>query len=313
MWGWLVVNRFLHTEKFTEHTSWFLHAAKKQGISLSCKTNAEIPVMVTGGKIMPVLQEELPDFVLFWDKDIRLAKALEKMGVRLYNRAEAVYACDDKYETFYRLSGKGDFLLPVTIPAPMTYDNVGYHDFAFLDAVIGQLGFPMVVKECFGSFGMQVHLAGGRKELVEIVGKIGAKPMVFQQYIAKSRGKDLRLQVVGDEVVCAMLRESGTGDFRANLTLGGRMQAYEPSEEECALAVAAAKALELDFAGVDLLMEDDRRYVCEVNSNAHFKKIADCTGVDVAEAIMSYIARCHGKTPGNEDYDVSGTSYIQGM
>lgn len=291
MQGWLIVNRFLHTQKFTEHTAWLLHAAKKQGIDLCCKTNDEIPVVVTGDKIALATEAVLPDFVLFWDKDIRLAKALEKMGIRLYNPAEAVYACDDKYETFYRLAGSGDFLLPATIPAPMTYDNIGYNDFSFLDAVIQQLGFPLVVKECFGSFGFQVYLAGDRKELTEIIEKTGAKPLLFQQYIANSCGKDLRLQVVGDEVVCAMLRKSATGDFRANLTLGGKMQAYTPSGEECALAVAVAKTLGLDFAGVDLLMDKDRRYVCEVNSNAHFKKIADCTGVDVAEAIMSYIAK----------------------
>lgn len=312
MQGWLIVNRFLHTDKFSEHTKWLLRAAEEKGILLSCKTNAEVAVMVCEDGIVLAMKEELPDFVLFWDKDIRLAKALEAMGIRLYNQAEAIYACDDKYETFYRLAKAGKFPLPKTIPAPMTYDNIGYNNVEFLDTVIEKLGFPLVVKECFGSFGWQVYLASGKTELLAIVEKIGTKPMIFQEYIEASKGKDLRLQVVGDEVVCAMMRQSSTDDFRANLTLGGSMQAYTPSREECELAVSVTKTLGLDFAGVDLLMDGKKRYVCEVNSNAHFKTIADCTGVDVAACMLSYIIGLGCQKPSHFGGQVNGGKDVSG-
>ena len=69
--GWLIVNGFLHTKKFSELTDLFLLAAKRCGVSLTVYTNCEILVDVQE-KI-----KEKPDFVLFWDKDILLAKFLE--------------------------------------------------------------------------------------------------------------------------------------------------------------------------------------------------------------------------------------------
>ena len=85
-----------------------------------------------------------------------------------------------------------------------------------------------------------------------------------------------------------MYRYSET-DFRANVTAGGKIRNYEPSEKECQLAVRAAEAVGADFAGVDLLFGKDRPLVCEVNSNAHFKNLMDCSGVNTAEHIIKYV------------------------
>ncbi|HAV01576.1 MAG TPA: RimK family alpha-L-glutamate ligase, partial [Lachnospiraceae bacterium] len=94
--------------------------------------------------------------------------------------------------------------------------------------------------------------------------------------------------VVGDRVVAAMLR-SNDSDFRANITNGGKMEPYTPSSEEAGLAVSVCRALGLCFAGVDILFSKDGPVLCEVNSNAHFKNISDCTGVDVASFIIGHI------------------------
>ncbi len=121
---------------------------------------------------------------------------------------------------------------------------------------------------------------------------IGAKPMLFQEFIHSSKGKDLRLQVVGSQVVAAMYRYSDNGDFRANITGGGKMKPYEPTQKQIDLAVESCKILGLDFAGVDILFgKDNEPIVCEVNSNAHFKNIYDCTGVNVADSILAYIIK----------------------
>ena len=135
-----------------------------------------------------------------------------------------------------------------------------------------------------------MYLVNNDTELRDIVSGIGSKPMLFQEFIKVSEGKDIRLQVVGGNVVTAMYRYSVTGDFRANISNGGSMQPYEPNEREIQLALKCCEILNLDFAGVDILFgEDEERYVCEVNSNAHFKNIYDCTGVNTAIAIIEYI------------------------
>lgn len=279
----LVVNEFLMTEKFQELYDMFLKAASQQAICLEQRTNAQL---------LPVLgEEEEPieaSFVLFWDKDIRLARALENRGLFVANSARAIEVCDDKALTHLVLE-KAGVPMPRTILAPMTYSNVGYTNLQFLEPAAKKLGFPMVVKECFGSFGWQVYLVHNKEELSGLVKKLAGKPFLMQEFIASSFGRDIRLQVVGDKVAAAMYRYSENGDFRANISNGGKMKSYEPTEEEKRLAVRACQALGLDFAGVDILFGETGPVVCEVNSNAHFKNIHDCTGVNVAEHILSYL------------------------
>ena len=128
------------------------------------------------------------------------------------------------------------------------------------------------------------------EELRSKVKQLGTKPVLFQEYVATSFGKDIRLQVVGKQVIASMYRYSADGDFRANLSIGGRMKAYIPTEDQCELALRCCEIIGLDFAGVDFLFgENDVPIVCEVNSNAHFKNIFDCTGVNAADAIIAHI------------------------
>lgn len=281
MTGWLVINGFLRTHKFSELTELFVSAAGKAGMELVVLANTDI-LADTG-----MCLEEKPDFVLFWDKDIHLGTFLESQGIPLYNPVSSIRICDDKRLTHLALLEKG-IPMPRTIIAPMTYANVGFTDLDFLALVERELSFPLILKEAFGSFGEQVILVEDRDGLIRYVKNAKTTELLFQQYIESSRGRDLRLQVVGDRVVAAMYRHSET-DFRANITAGGKMKRYEPTEEECALAVRAAKAVGAAFAGVDLLFGPDGPLVCEINSNAHFKNLLDCTGVNVAEEIINYI------------------------
>lgn len=293
MKGWLVTNAFLHTHKFTEIHLWLTEAAKKLGVDLIVKTNAEILVQLdqdfTGTKSKK--SAENPDFILFWDKDTRLAQYLEMKGLPVFNSSKGIALCDDKSQTHLYLQEAG-IPMPKTIIAPMTFSNIGYNNLDFLDQVEKELNWPIIIKECFGSFGQQVYLAHNRQELKDTVLNIGAKPMLFQEFIHSSKGKDLRLQVVGSQVVAAMYRYSDNDDFRANITGGGKMKPYEPTQKQIDLAVESCKILGLDFAGVDILFGKDKEpVVCEVNSNAHFKNIYDCTGVNVADSILAYIIK----------------------
>ena len=58
------------------------------------------------------------------------------------------------------------------------------------------------------------------------------------------------------------------------------------------MAITACQKLQLDFAGVDIIWDKDGKpMLCEINSNAHFKNIFDCTGIDVADDIIKYILK----------------------
>ena len=258
-------------------------AAQNHGISLVLRTNAQLICDVE-----ELIAELDISFVLFWDKDILLGKHLEALGLRLYNPIEGIKVCDSKALTYQALSTQ-QIPMPKTIVAPMTYANIRYTDLAFLDTVERKLGYPMIVKESYGSFGWQVYLVENCQQLEEKTRELEGTSFLYQEFVENSRGRDVRLQVVGDQVVAAMYRYSET-DFRANITNGGSMKAYHPTKKECELAVRCCKCLNLDFAGVDLLFgQDDEPLVCEVNANAHFKNLSDCTGIDIADEMISYI------------------------
>ena len=230
------------------------------------------------------------DFVLFWDKDTRLAKTLESVGVRVYNSAHAIEICDDKSETHRILAAIG-VPQPETLLAPMTYTKVTPSVDAFLDAAAERLGFPLVVKECYGSFGDQVSLAHSIEELRERAYTMESRPFMLQRFMSEAAGEDVRLYIVGGRVVASMRRRSDGEDFRANLRQGGSAEPYTPTEEEVALALRCCRELGLCFGGIDFLHTNEGVMVCEVNSNAHLAGIIACTGVDVADEIVSWVLK----------------------
>ena len=188
---------------------------------------------------------------------------------------------------------KSGIKMPKTIIPPFTYDEKYNCNkpkvMNFIEEVENKLGYPMIVKARRGSFGAQVHLVYTKNELIELFDKYDSNNIVFQEYISTSKGRDIRLQVVGDKVVASMYRYSDI-DFRANITNGGKMKNYEPSDKEVDMAINVCRQLGLDFAGVDILFgEKNEPILCEVNSNAHFVNLYNCTGVNVADEIMKYI------------------------
>lgn len=298
----LITNAFLHSSKFSEHYIWLEKAALNYDIELNLWDNTQIMCGYCIGDEKELIKK-LKDisFVIYWDKDILLGRKFSdicsQMDIPIFNSIEAIYLCDNKAETYRKLwewnTLHKDEQIPLipTITAPMTYQNIGYTSLAFTDMVIKKLGLPIIIKECYGSFGAQVYKADTYDDVIALTNKLAGKSVIYQKYIEKSSGRDVRLQVVGNKITAAMYRYSTDGDFRANITNGGSMRSYTPSEKECRIALLAAKILGLDFAGVDMLFSDGNEadIICEINSNAHFKNIYTCTGINVAENIMEYI------------------------
>lgn len=288
--GWIIYNGNLPGKSFLDYAEWLYYAAKRKSIQTKIYQNNEL-LTYLGDDLLGLLKEDpdvLPDFVIFTDKDIYLAKQLELLGIRVFNSANSIEISDDKISTYQELA-KQRLPIPKTIIAPKVF---GYHDqinTSYTKQILNKLHFPFVIKEAYGSFGEQVYLIHNEKEMIEKVRELTGKPFVFQEFISSSYGRDMRLQVVGGKVVAAMIRKSAD-DFRANITAGGSMEVYEPTKDEQDLAVAATQAIGADFAGVDLLFgPDGKPIICEINSNAHIRNLFDCTNVNVADFMIDYI------------------------
>lgn len=228
------------------------------------------------------------DFAIYLDKDKYLLEALTLSGIKVFNTREAIENCDDKVLTYLALA-KANIPTPATYPAPLCYKPGSTVSKAALKRIATELSYPIIVKESFGSLGKGVYLAKDEKELETLANRLIDHPHLFQKFVSTSYGKDVRVIVIGGEVVGGMIRQS-ENDFRSNVAAGGRAEKYGLSGEIKEIALKAHKALGLDYSGVDILFgENGKPIVCEVNSNAFFKSFEAVTHINVARKYAEYV------------------------
>ncbi len=284
-YGWLICNTLLQGNKFKEIHDLYVESSKKLGIHLEILSNDQLITMITMNQFTYFNHNKPCDFVLFLDKDIKLAKALEANKIPVFNSSHVIEICDSKIKTHMELS---NIPAPKTIFAPSIFFDDLSNNTIFHQLLKEQLTYPMVVKEEFGSFGKQVYLVHNDDELIALQKQLGAKPHLYQEYIKESSGMDLRVQMIGSEVI-ACVKRSASDDFRSNATLGGTMSKIEPTSDYIAFAKQIQSILQADFCGIDLLMTSKGPLLCEVNSNAHVKNLMETTGINVCDKIMEYI------------------------
>lgn len=280
----LITNAFYRTERLEKQYAMLEKALEERGFEVERALNAQLIYALT--KEGADFFRNLPETALMWDKDVPLALALELAGVRVFNSSGAIALCDDKVMTHLALT-KAGVPTPRTFVIPMSYTNVGYNDFSFVDEIIKNTGLPVVFKQAKSSYGMGVKLAENAEQVKSFIRET-KEDMLLQEYVKESHGRDLRVNVVGGKALCAVERSSD--GFCSNVLQGGKMTAAELTEDAAKLAVAAANAVGADFAGVDLLFRDGGYTVCEVNTSAHFGTVKEVTGINLADAIAEHIA-----------------------
>ena len=153
-------------------------------------------------------------------------------------------------------------------------------------------GAPVIIKLIEGTQGIGVLLAESVTTAESIIELLQSQKqnVLIQKFVAESKGKDIRAIVVGDRVVAAMRRVAQGQEFRSNVHRGGIAEAVELSDEFKETAVRAAQIMGLQVAGVDMLESKTGPQIMEVNSSPGLEGIETCTGLDVAGAIIDYIA-----------------------
>ena len=153
-------------------------------------------------------------------------------------------------------------------------------------------GAPVVIKLIEGTQGIGVLLADTVKQAEAIIELLQAQKqnVLIQKFVAESKGKDIRAFVVGDRVVAAMRRVAQGQEFRSNVHRGGIAEPVDLPQEYIDTAVRATQIMGLQVAGVDMLEGSRGPQILEVNSSPGLEGIETCTGLDVAGAVIEYIA-----------------------
>jgi ribosomal protein S6--L-glutamate ligase len=153
-------------------------------------------------------------------------------------------------------------------------------------------GAPVIIKLLEGTQGVGVLLAETNKSAEAIVELLQSQKqnVLIQKFIAESKGRDIRAFVVGDQVVAAMRRVAQGQEFRSNVHRGGLTQPLLLDTQYCETAIRTAQIMGLRVAGVDMLEGKDGPQIMEVNSSPGLEGIERCTQLDIAGAIIDYIA-----------------------
>lgn len=153
-------------------------------------------------------------------------------------------------------------------------------------------GAPVVIKLIEGTQGIGVLLADTIKSAEAIIELLQSQRqnVLVQKFVSESKGRDIRALVVGDQVVASMRRVAQGQEFRSNVHRGGRTEKVEMDAQFQETAVRAAQIMGLRIAGVDMLESKDGPQVMEVNSSPGLEGIESCTQLDVAGAIIDYMA-----------------------
>jgi ribosomal protein S6--L-glutamate ligase len=215
---------------------------------------------------------------------LSVVSQFDMMGVPVVNSAEAIGRSRDKLRALQLLSRHG-IDIPRTVmcryreEVPLALEQVG--------------GLPCIVKLIQGTQGVGVMIASSLGEvrgMLDTLWTLGQE-ILIQELIAESRGRDLRVLVVGDRVVATMRRQARTGDFRSNLHRGGEARRIDLTSEFAEVAVRAVQVIGLEAAGVDMLEAKTGPKIMEVNSSPGFRGIEKITGVDVAASYVEHAVR----------------------
>jgi RimK family alpha-L-glutamate ligase len=205
--------------------------------------------------------------------------AVAERGVTCVNGPRALERTIDKFLASALLARAG-------VPTPRTIACERPED--ALDA-FEELGGDVVVKPLFGSMGAGMTRVDDADVAYRVFHALALERAVYYlQETLPHGGRDLRAFVVGGRVLAAIERV-GLG-WRANLARGARARATELSAEQERVCLAAAEALGVDYAGVDLLRAaDGRDYVLELNGIPGWHGLQQATGADVAAALVPHM------------------------
>ncbi len=211
-----------------------------------------------------------------------LINQLGLMGIPLVNDLDAIRLTCNQFLTLQALAAAG-------VPVPDTF---------FINARSGTVGvvqrlgdYPLVVKQVSGRQGSGVTLVKNETELEAVVrsGLEKTRGLLLQKFLPTDGRRDIRALVIGQKVAGAMRLEPPAGEFRANYHLGAAGRAQVLSDEVTRIAVDAARAVGLEIAGVDLILDARGRVnVIEVNYSPGFKGLEKTTGLDIAGLMVDY-------------------------
>ena len=273
MRGWLV-----YETQSIQRNSFFIerwmHAANAEAIDLRLVKTSDLAYGIMGGAPFLQLmgQDERPDFIVMRCNQPLLSRHMETMGVAVYNNSKVARICNDKRMTHSLLAGQ----------VPMM-------DTAFLapDAFYAPFPFPLVIKGVQGCGGREVYRVDNAAQYQEALKAIAPDHAVAQP-LCDEPGKDLRVYVLGDQIISCMLRYS-TDDFRSNIGLGAASKPVDIPEKVREYVAIIQSHFHFGLVGIDFIFHQGQPVFNEIEDAVGTRMLYMHTGRDIAWEYLALI------------------------
>lgn len=252
----------------------WLEAGREKRFEVSVVTREEISFGIRDSRLFlsALSQPQLPGCAVMRANDPLLSRHLEGMGIPVFNNARIAHLCNDKRLTHQLVSG----LFPMM-------DTVFLHP----GETVSPFPFPVVVKAARSNGGRQVYLAQDDAAFRQALANIAPDDALVQP-LCDTPGKDVRVYMLGNQVVKAMMRVSAS-DFRSNLGLGAATHPFDPGEEALELARHFAENLDAGLIGVDFLFHQGRLMFNEIEDAVGTRMLYALGERDIVRDYLAFI------------------------
>lgn len=258
MFGWIIYNKE-DAKRNENYIGWYIDKFKAENIELRLIYTDEIKY------------NALPDFAIVRTIRPNITKRLESLGVRCFNNSFVSEICNDKAITYKYVSENNIEILP-------TYYSI--------DEI---KEFPVVIKPKNSHGGDRVNIAESFNELMKLMPLYDGDNFVIQA-VASDRGKDVRVYVIGNKIITAMLRESEF-DFRSNFCLGGSASVYNLSNDEIKKVEKIISLFDFDFVGIDFVFNNGKIVFNEIEDVVGSRMVYSYTDIDIVDLYIKYILK----------------------
>ncbi|MDP6640952.1 MAG: lysine biosynthesis protein LysX [Nitrososphaerales archaeon] len=209
---------------------------------------------------------------------------LESKGLKVINSMDVALTCGNKLLTTLKLE-------KANVPTPRTLFS-----FTAEGAIesLQTIGYPAVLKPVTGSWGRMVVKLNDKETaqaMIEMRSKIeGPLNQIFYiQEMVDRPPRDIRTIVAGDKIVASIYRHASPGEWRTNVSIGGKGDICKVTSELEDVVLRAADTVGGGLLGVDAMESENGILIHEINNTVEFKGAASVCGVDIANEIISYI------------------------
>ena len=254
------------------------NAAKKLDINMNMLDCKDLSIDLESNDTLGTVLQRCVSYY----RNIHSTAALEGIGTRTINSLNTGIFAGNKLYTHM-------LLRKFNVPTPRA--TVSFSKDSALQ-VLKNDGYPKIIKPTVGSWGRMVSKINDLDSAMGILeGRESMYPIYqihYMEEFVKRPPRDIRAIVVGDRVVAAIYRNSGSG-WKTNMALGGVAEPCKVNDEMQEICIRAKDAVEGEIVGVDLMESDGGLVVHEINNTTEFKNTVRVCDVDIPTQIIQYV------------------------